>query len=325
MTAPARRDRRLAFAVVALALLALALGAVVVLRVLAQPRSDDGHGRDATRRVAVLPWPFADAPPPQPPLPEEEGTVIAPWDWMPASGDQCHEYRGLYICEGPRMVPRPHGPAAQLAQRLGLGTRQVAGTLLREGPLREWVLAVEGDYTDAFQWPVRDGRLWRGLKRGSAPEGAPLDVEIDGGIDGEGGFPHHGVDLGGDLGAHIHAVADGLVAYSDNELSGYGNVMLVIHQDGAVALYGHCRANYVFAGQQVHAGEVIGEVGETGITHGAHLHFELRVAGRPVCPLPLFRRWLQGQPGPFGPGERAVLHHSCQAAREGYGGSDFDE
>jgi hypothetical protein len=318
MTAPARRDRRLAFAVAALALLALALGAAVVLRVIAQPT---GGGR-APRRVAALRWPSADAPPPLPlPAEEEEETVVAPWDWMPASGDQCHEYRGFHICEGPRMVPRPHGPAAQLAQRLGLGTRQVASTLLHEGPPREWVLAVEGDYTDAFRWPVRDGRLWRGLKRGGVTD----DAALDGDAGTAGGFPHHGVDIGGDLGAHIRAVADGLVAYSDNELSGYGNVMLVIHQDGAVALYGHCRANWVFAGQQVRQGQVIGEVGETGITHGAHLHFELRVAGRPVCPLPMFRRWLLGEPGPFGPGERAVINHSCQRAREGYGGSDFDE
>lgn len=311
MSAPARRDRQLAIAVVVLALLALALGAVAVSRSIS--RAPEGL---TPRRVAALARPSADAPPPRAPPPEEEGTVIAPWDWMPASGDQCHEYRGLRICEGPRMVPRPHGPAARLAQKLGLGTRQVASTLLHEGPARDWVLAVEGDYTDAFQWPVRGGRLWRGLKRGAR------DDLLD---DGEGGAPHHGVDIGGDLGAHIRAVADGLVAYSDNELSGYGNVMLIVHQDGAVALYGHCRANYVFAGQQVRQGQVIGEVGETGITHGAHLHFELRVAGRPICPLPIFRRWLQGHPGPLGPGERAVLRHSCQSAREGYGGSDFDE
>jgi murein DD-endopeptidase MepM/ murein hydrolase activator NlpD len=296
--------------VIALGALALALGCVVTVISLDRP-----VGGRASRRVASLAWPAAPdaAAVAAEATAEEEGTVIAPWDWMPDRGDECHEYRGLRICEGPRMVPRPHGPEAQLARQLGLGTRQVAQALLHEGPARDWVLAVRGEYSDELRWPVRGGRLWRGLLRGD-PDG-----------DGEESFPHHGVDIGGDLGAHIHAAADGLVAYSDNELSGYGNVMLVVHVDGAVALYGHCRANYVFAGQQVRAGQVIGEVGETGITRGAHLHFELRVDGEPVCPLPFFRRWLQGRPGPFGPGELAVLRHSCLRAREGYGGAAFDQ
>ena len=186
------------------------------------------------------------------------------------------------------MVPQPWGPAAERANELGLGGRHTAELLLREAPPSEWMLAVEGRHRDTFHWPIEGGHgrhVWRGLSPGGGTEDDP---------------PHNGVDIGAHAGTHILAVADGLVAYSDNELSGYGNMMLVIHVDGAVALYAHCRANFVFPGQMVREGQVLGEVGETGITHGAHLHFELRSAGEPQNPLPFFRRWLDENPADAG-------------------------
>lgn len=206
-----------------------------------------------------------------------------PRAWLPTRGDECHEYRDLTICEGPRMVPRPFGEAAQRAIDLGLGGRQTAELLLHHRPPVDWILAVRGQHSDMFHWPIEGGQgenIWRGLSPGGGDESEP---------------PHNGVDIGAHAGARIIAVADGMTAYSDNELSGYGNMMLIIHVDGTVALYAHCRANYLFPGQPVRAGQIIGEVGETGITHGAHLHFELRENGEPRNPLPAMRRWLEDQ------------------------------
>ena len=71
----------------------------------------------------------------------------------------------------------------------------------------------------------------------------------------------------------------GIVAYSDNEVHGYGNMLVIVHADGSVALYGHCKAIYVFAGQRVAQGQIVGEVGHTGIARGTHLHFEYRIKG----------------------------------------------
>jgi murein DD-endopeptidase MepM/ murein hydrolase activator NlpD len=76
--------------------------------------------------------------------------------------------------------------------------------------------------------------------------------------------------------------------YSDNGISGYGNLVMVVHPDATVALYGHCRATYVFPGQRVQRGQVIAEVGQTGYANGPHLHLEYRVAGRPRDPSRLF-------------------------------------
>jgi murein DD-endopeptidase MepM/ murein hydrolase activator NlpD len=99
---------------------------------------------------------------------------------------------------------------------------------------------------------------------------------------------HNGVDIGAREGAPVRAVNDGLVAYSFNGMSGYGNSVLLLHADGSVTLYAHCRATYVFAGQRVRRGQVIAEVGETGLARGAHLHFEWRRDGQPLNPIPHF-------------------------------------
>jgi hypothetical protein len=60
---------------------------------------------------------------------------------------------------------------------------------------------------------------------------------------------------------------------------------MLIHADGSVTSYAHCRALYVFAGQQVTRGQVVGEVGTTGLAHGPHLHFEVRRDGRVRNPM----------------------------------------
>ena len=101
---------------------------------------------------------------------------------------------------------------------------------------------------------------------------------------------HQGVDIGAHQGSLIVSVADGLVAYSDNRMSGYGNAVLVVHADGAVSMYAYCVETYVVAGQMVRRGEVIAAVGQTGIAHGAHLHFEYRERGHTVDP---YRRFTE--------------------------------
>ena len=99
---------------------------------------------------------------------------------------------------------------------------------------------------------------------------------------------HKGIDIGAPAGTLIRSVNDGLVGYSDNGVSGYGNLMIIVHADASVAFYSHCKANYVFAGELVRRGQVIGEVGATGLAYGNHLHFELRMHGQALDPLPRF-------------------------------------
>jgi murein DD-endopeptidase MepM/ murein hydrolase activator NlpD len=99
---------------------------------------------------------------------------------------------------------------------------------------------------------------------------------------------HEGIDIAAPEGSAIRAVQNGLVVYSDNALTGYGNLVIVLHKDGSVALYAHCRSTFVFAGQRVERGQVLGEIGHTGFAQGPHLHFEYRVNGYARDPLEHF-------------------------------------
>lgn len=95
---------------------------------------------------------------------------------------------------------------------------------------------------------------------------------------------HTGVDIGAGYGAPIHAAAGGVVIFSGYQ-RGYGNTVIIDHGGGVTTLYGHCSRCGVSEGQTVRQGEVIGNVGSTGLSTGPHLHFEVRRNGTPVNPL----------------------------------------
>ena len=78
--------------------------------------------------------------------------------------------------------------------------------------------------------------------------------------------------------------APGIVAYSGDEVPGYGNMVMVVHPGGWVTMYAHNSANYVVAGERVPAGGVLAELGSTGISRGPHVHFELRHQGKVIDP-----------------------------------------
>jgi murein DD-endopeptidase MepM/ murein hydrolase activator NlpD len=103
---------------------------------------------------------------------------------------------------------------------------------------------------------------------------------------------HPGIDFAAHYGAPIHVVADGTVVgagYLSGE-GGYGQIVLVRHKGGVVTAYAHMSKVLVHAGERVRAGETIGKVGATGHVTGPHLHFEVRIGGRKVNPVPWLRR-----------------------------------
>jgi murein DD-endopeptidase MepM/ murein hydrolase activator NlpD len=98
---------------------------------------------------------------------------------------------------------------------------------------------------------------------------------------------HAGIDLAGGTGNPIRAAAAGTVVSARNE-GGYGKAIRIEHADGTETLYAHMSALIAGAGQKVSAGEQIGREGNTGNSTGPHLHFEVRVGGRPLNPA----KWL---------------------------------
>ncbi len=102
------------------------------------------------------------------------------------------------------------------------------------------------------------------------------------------GRQHAGIDFGAAYGSSIRAVRAGKVIQSGYNNGGYGNLVLIEHSDGVVTAYAHMSKILVHGGT-VNAGEIIGRVGSTGHSTGPHLHFEVRVGGRSINPIPWLR------------------------------------
>lgn len=95
---------------------------------------------------------------------------------------------------------------------------------------------------------------------------------------------HLAIDLTAWTGDPIYAADYGTVVYAGWNDSGYGNVVVIDHGNGYETLYAHLSQVYVYCGQGVYQGQVIGAAGDTGRSYGSHLHFEVRLNGGFVNP-----------------------------------------
>jgi lipoprotein NlpD len=114
----------------------------------------------------------------------------------------------------------------------------------------------------------------------------PLDGKILGTFN-EGG--NKGISIGGYEGQAIKAAADGLVVYSGNTLAGYGNLIILKHNDIFLPAYAHNRRLLVVEGDRVSSGQKIAELGSYQ-NSDPKLHFEIRMNGKPVDPLPYLNK-----------------------------------
>jgi murein DD-endopeptidase MepM/ murein hydrolase activator NlpD len=99
---------------------------------------------------------------------------------------------------------------------------------------------------------------------------------------------HSGVDIPGPVGTPIYATADGIVGRS-GWVSGYGKLIELEHGKGIQTRYGHLSQINVPAGTKIKRGQLIGLMGSTGRSTGSHLHYEVRLEGRAVNPMPFLR------------------------------------
>ncbi len=121
--------------------------------------------------------------------------------------------------------------------------------------------------------PVDSGLSWRW----------PADGELIGRF--AGGDPtKQGIDIAGKSGAPVRAASDGVVVYSGSGLVGYGELIIIKHNDQWLSAYGHNRNRLVNEGAVVKSGQQIAEMGRSGAARDM-LHFEVRYNGKPVDPL----------------------------------------
>jgi murein DD-endopeptidase MepM/ murein hydrolase activator NlpD len=132
---------------------------------------------------------------------------------------------------------------------------------------------------------------------------------------GEGGY-HLAVDIAGDIGWNVRAAAPGIVGYSGNEVTGYGNMVLLVHPGGWVTMYAHNSTNFVAAGERVPRGGILAEVGSTGISRGPHVHFELMHGGKNCDPAHLFRPGIRHGGGRLSPIERVEWTRATRRPRQ---------
>jgi murein DD-endopeptidase MepM/ murein hydrolase activator NlpD len=99
---------------------------------------------------------------------------------------------------------------------------------------------------------------------------------------------HTGIDFTAPTGTPIYATGNGRVVTPDDGMSGYGNFVVIDHGFGYKTLYGHMYRTKVRPGQHVNRGQLIGYVGNTGLSSGPHLHYEVMKNGRKINPINYF-------------------------------------
>ena len=160
------------------------------------------------------------------------------------------------------------------------------------GPLSPLSFSTRGE--DPSEDVLRANRILNQMDRLNlyriAAEKAPFAMPIKDSFRFTSGFGyrwgrlHAGTDFAGAHGTPIYATADGVVTFAGWQ-SGYGRLIKIQHEFGIETRYAHNSKLYVTAGQRVSRGDRIAAMGNTGRSTGTHLHYEVRVGGKPVNPM----------------------------------------
>jgi murein DD-endopeptidase MepM/ murein hydrolase activator NlpD len=167
---------------------------------------------------------------------------------------------GAVVAPATKMAAVEPKEKARLAQAT---TTPEAAAAVTETPVKT---AEATGALPTFRWPVR-GRVVTGY--GAKTNGKSND----------------GINVAVPEGTPVKAAEDGVVAYSGNELKGYGNLVLVRHSNGYVTAYAHASELLVKRGETIKRGQIIAKSGQSGEVGSPQLHFEIRKGSSPVDPL----------------------------------------
>jgi murein DD-endopeptidase MepM/ murein hydrolase activator NlpD len=170
---------------------------------------------------------------------------------------------GAVAAPATKMAAVSTEPAKEKARLAQATTTPEAAAAVTETPVKT---AEATGALPTFRWPVR-GRVVTGY--GAKTNGKSND----------------GINVAVPEGTPIKAAEDGVVAYSGNELKGYGNLILVRHSNGYVTAYAHASELMVKRGETIKRGQIIAKSGQSGEVGSPQLHFEIRKGSSPVDPL----------------------------------------
>jgi murein DD-endopeptidase MepM/ murein hydrolase activator NlpD len=223
--------------------------------------------------------------------------------------------------------PKTRAALAALAQRTGQAAGDVAGPDLGDRPLAlgafggdvvqlQFLLAWHGFPNGVFDGVFGAHTLtallrfqrWAGLPpvgmAGPATAAAlrapvpacpvalawPLRAKVGDRFGPRGAGFHPGIDLPAATGTPVRAAAVGRVTFAGPTVGGYGNLVIVKGDGGVATMYAHLSRILAYKGEAVTVGSLLGLVGASGETTGPHLHFEVRIRGAAIDPLPALQQ-----------------------------------
>lgn len=191
-------------------------------------------------------------------------------------------------------------PLERALEKTGINTAALLSDVRRSysgtgGPLTELTISTKG--VGDYQESMRANELLKALDRVNlltiAGNKVPLSNPVRGSYRYTSGYggrrdpktggwrQHNGTDMAGPRGTKIVATADGVVTFAGRQ-AGYGRLVKVKHKQGFETYYAHLNSIGVKKGQKVSRGDKIGAMGNSGRSTGVHLHYEIRIDGKPV-------------------------------------------
>ncbi len=188
-------------------------------------------------------------------------------------------------------------PLDKMFRQAGLSTDNLLNAVKQGyngqgGPLTPLAFSTKGEPLDPDS--LRANQILEGLDRLNlyriAAQKTPFALPVKNSFRYTSGFGprwgrmHNGTDFAASTGTPIYSTADGVVIHADWQ-SGYGRLIKIQHEFGIETRYAHLSKIRVKVGQRVSRGEHIGDMGNSGRSTGTHLHYEVRVGGKPVNPM----------------------------------------
>ena len=209
----------------------------------------------------------------------EDAREDAPEDAPPAAGDDARApASGDRMDRAPASTPEVAAPSPPTPPSPP-DTRVARAVTVSSAPAAP-VSAVYRPASDAVPLPPsRNTFLW------------PIEGQVISRFGSKPGGTHNdGINIAAPVGSDIRAAKNGVVAYAGNELRGYGNLVLIRHEDGWMTAYAHNDTLLVGRGDTVRRGQVISRSGKSGRVSRPQAHFEIRRDGEPQDPLRLLTR-----------------------------------